>query len=54
MHRCLIDRSRNFKQFIELSPKFGDYYAHYHTTFYNIFSNKEGSGGLSFRIGVSF
>ena len=32
----------------------GDYYDHYHTTFYNIFSNKEGSGGISFRIGVSF
>ena len=32
----------------------GYYYYHYHTTFYNIFSNKEGSGGISFRIGVSF
>lgn len=32
----------------------GDYIDHYHTTFYNIFRNKEGSGGISFRIGVSF
>lgn len=32
----------------------GDYYDHYHTTFYNIFCNKEGSGGISFRIGISF
>ena len=34
---------------------YADYYDdHYHTTFYNIFRNKEGSGGISFRIGVSF
>lgn len=32
----------------------GDYYDHYHTTFYNIFRNKEGHAGLSFRIGISF
>lgn len=32
----------------------GDYYDHYHTTFYNIFRKKEGRGGLSFRIGISF
>lgn len=32
----------------------GDYDDHYHNRFYNIFSNKEGSGGISFRIGISF
>lgn len=33
---------------------YGGYYDHYHITHYNIFHNKEGRGGVSFRIGVSF
>jgi hypothetical protein len=32
----------------------GQNYEHSHTTFYNIFRKKEGRGGLSFRIGISF
>ena len=38
----------------DIKYTYGDYYDHYHITHYNIFRNKKGRGGVSFRIGISF